>query len=286
MIDKCTVCNNKKWDSYWAMKGYNLLKCRECGMVWDPYPMENLLSQYDKTYFKNEDPKGGYANYFEGMSINKRTFSERLKKIEREVGKGKLLDVGCALGDCLLGAKRLGWEDAIGVEVSDYAFKFAKKRDLKVIKGTLREIEFKKNSFDLVLYQDVIEHISDPIKEMKRVNEMLKLGGYVFLVTPDIGGIQAKLLGSHWYHYKPNEHVSYFSEKSIKELLKETGFENIKVKPAYHVMSFEYILNRLRYYLPVIFGILLRLVQRTIFLKKLLFRAYIGEMEVWGQKKR
>ncbi|MEJ2441732.1 MAG: class I SAM-dependent methyltransferase, partial [Patescibacteria group bacterium] len=92
-------------------------------MVWDFFPPNNLVTQYTKTYFINENPKGGYSNYFEGMGVNKRTFSSRLKRIAKKYGKGKLLDVGCALGDCLIEAKKLGWKDAEGLELSDYAYK-------------------------------------------------------------------------------------------------------------------------------------------------------------------
>lgn len=280
---KCPTCRKSKTEKFWAMSGYRLVRCKNCGMVWDFMPPENLLVQYDKRYFINENPKGGYANYFDGMAVNKKTFSGRLKKIEKKFGKGKLLDVGCALGDCLIEARRLGWNEAEGLEASEYAYKFAKKRGLKVKKGVLGNNTYAKDSFDFVLYQDVIEHVTDPVQELKRVRRILKPGGFAYLVTPDVGGFWSKLLGSLWYHYKPVEHVVYFSQSTMRLALKNAGFKNIKTGKTYHVLSLEYIMNRLRYYTPTLFDFMLKIIKNTP-LRNVSFKAFTGELEAWGQK--
>lgn len=280
---KCPVCGSKNYKKFWGMPGYRLAECLKCGMVWDFFPPENLLLQYDKTYFINENPKGGYANYFEGMSVNSKTFSDRLKKIEKRYGKGKLLDIGCALGDCLMEAKKLGWKEAEGLEVSDYAYNFAKKRGLKVKKGTLNGDTYPKDKFDFILYQDVIEHVTDPVGELKKAYKILKPGGVIYLVTPDVGGFWSKLLGRYWYHYKPTEHVVYFSQETMNLALRKAGFKKIKTSKTYHVLSLEYILNRLRYYLPGLFDILLK-ITKILHLGNISFKAFTGELEAWGQK--
>ncbi|MBU0572851.1 class I SAM-dependent methyltransferase [Patescibacteria group bacterium] len=279
----CPVCKKSKEEKFWAMSGYRLARCKNCKMVWDFFPPDNLLAQYDKRYFINENPKGGYANYFDGMAVNKKTFSNRLKKIEKRFGKGKLLDVGCALGDCLVEAKRLGWKEAEGLEISAYAYKFAKKRGLKVKEGVLGNNTYAKDSFDIVLYQDVIEHVTDPVQELKRVKGILKPGGIVYLVTPDVGGLWSKLLGPFWYHYKPVEHVMYFSQETMRRALKNAGFTDIKTAKTYHILSLEYIMNRLRYYAPTFFDFMLKILKNTPF-RNISFKAFTGELEAWGQK--
>lgn len=282
----CPVCKKGGIVKFWAMPGYRLAKCKSCDCVWDFMPPEKFLSIYDRTYFVNENPKGGYANYFEGMRINRRTFYDRLKRIEKRIGKkGTFLDVGCALGDCLVEAKGLGWKEAEGIEVSKYAFDFSRKRGLKVKEGVLEEDTYKPSSFDVVAYQDVIEHIPSPIEEFRKVRRILKPGGMVYVVTPDIGGFWSWLLGPLWYHYKPREHLVYFSQKSMRKALEQAGFGEIETRKTYHVLSLEYILNRLKYYFPSFFELLLKVVVRTPF-KNIPFRAYTGELEAWGFKKK
>lgn len=279
----CPICKRQKFKKFFAMPGYRLAKCLSCNMVWDFLPSDNLTRQYSKDYFLNENSKGGYANYFEGMSINKKTFSNRLKKIEKKTKKrGKLLDVGCALGDCLVEAKRLGWKNMEGLEVSNYAFEHARKRGVKVKKGSLNNNVFPANSFDVVSYQDVIEHVVDPIDELKRVYNILKPGGVVFIVTPDVGGILSKLLGRYWYHYKPGEHVVYFSQNTIRKALKKAGFASIETKRTHHILSVEYIVNRFRYY-SSLFEYLLRVIKKMPF-RDFPITLYTGETEAWGFK--
>jgi SAM-dependent methyltransferase len=279
----CPICKKKNAFLFRAQKDYRLAKCAECEMVWDPSPGD-ARSFYEKNYFINDNPKGGYANYFEGMKINKKTFSKRLNQIEKRLGfKGMLLDVGCALGDCLEEAKILGWQDIFGLEISSYASSFAQKRGLPVKNGILSDKLFAENFFDVVAYQDVIEHISDPLNELKLAHKALKPGGYIFLVTPDIGGYWARILGSLWYHFKPGEHIMYFSKRSLEIALKEAGFAGIEIRITYHVLSLEYILNRLRYYWPWFFKLMLKIVGK-LKIKDKAFRAYTGELEAWARR--
>lgn len=283
--NKCPICESKNNTKYWAMRGYSLTKCKKCEFVWDSNRSENVLLQYDKSYFKNDNPKGGYTNYFEGMKINRKTFVDRLKKIEKRLGfKGRLLDVGAALGDCLEVAQEMGWSDSYGVEVSKFAVSEAKKRGVKNIKNsTLAKSGYKYNSFDAITYQDVIEHVDDPIKELKTAYKHLKKDGLIFLVTPDIGGLWHKILKSMWYHYKPGEHIMYFSEGSLSLALEKAGYKNIETRKTYHVLSVEYVLSRLRYYSPFIFGNFQKIAD-IVGIKNFAFKAYTGEIEAWAQK--
>lgn len=266
------------------MPGYKLAKCKACDLVWDLTPPSLPEKQYQEDYFVNSNSKGGYANYFEGMKINRKTFSERLNKIANATGKeGRLLDIGCALGDCLSEAESLGWKKAEGIDPSEYAIKKARERGLTVKRGTLESLKIKENSYDLVLSQDQIEHVPDPVLELDRMRKILKPGGVLFLVTPDIDGIWARILGKYWYHYKPKEHLLYFSAKTIKTSLKKAGFKDIKVKKTYHVMSISYIANRFRYYSPLLFGSLHKIINPT-FLKDIPLRIYAGEIEAWAKK--
>jgi 2-polyprenyl-3-methyl-5-hydroxy-6-metoxy-1,4-benzoquinol methylase len=280
----CPLCYSKDVKKFWAMRGYRLAKCLSCSMVWDPFPPENLESVYDQSYFLNDNPKGGYANYFEGMDINRKTFYERIKRINKRVAdKGKMLDVGSALGDSLIEARKLGWNELYGSELSKYAAVESKKRNLKINIGSLHSAKYPSNFFDVVTLQDVIEHVKDPTTEIREINRILKPRGLVFIVTPDVDGIWAKLLGQLWYHYKPGEHIMYFSQKSLRKVLSDSNFKNIETRRTYHIMSVEYILNRLKYYSPFIFDTALKIVG-SMKLGKVSFKIYSGEIEGWGQK--
>ncbi|MGD1711942.1 class I SAM-dependent methyltransferase [Dapis sp. BLCC M172] len=280
----CPLCHTNKFNYYKAGDDYILAKCSECDMVWDNNPPANPTAIYQEDYYNNDFPKGGYSNYFQGMKINSQTFRKRLLKAEKKLsGQGLLLDVGCALGDCLEQAKNLGWNNPQGLEVSEYAVNFAKSRGLSVSQGDLFNHDFEPNSFDLIMLQDMIEHTTDPIGQLTAAYQLLKPGGWIFITTPNVGGFWQKLLGSLWYHYKPTEHLTYFSLDTIKFALEKSGFSDVESKPTSNSMSLEYILNRMQYYQPTLFSFLLSISQ-LLNLHKLVFSLSIGELEAWGKK--
>src|SRR5439155_704283 len=100
----------------------------DCGLVRQATRPSATAALYDSDYYATENPKGGYANYFLDSDVNRRTFRDRIRAIESRYGrKGRLLDVGCALGDFLIEAKDAGW-DVAGVEISRYAAQRARER--------------------------------------------------------------------------------------------------------------------------------------------------------------
>jgi len=266
------------------MPGYKLFRCSGCSLVWDPFPPENTTAQYQENYFINNNPKGGYANYFEGMKINSITFKDRLERIQKKTAiNSDLLDIGSALGDCLLQAKSLGWKNILGLDTSDFACQSAQKRGVETLCGTLDTVKLPVNSFSLVLAQDVIEHVTDPLAFLKNIHTLLKPGGYLFIVTPEMDGFWLKFLHRFWYHYKQNEHLIYFSQSTIKLALKKAGFTQIEARPTYHIMSIEYIFSRLIYYSPHLFGLLLA-ISKKLGLSQIPLKVFAGELEAWAQK--
>ena len=94
----------------------------------------------------------------------------------------KILDAGCGPGAALVYLAKFG--DVIGVDVSDEALKFAKKRG-KVVKGDIANLPFEDETFDVVTCLDVLYHkwvnTKKAFHEIKRV---LKKGGILLLREP------------------------------------------------------------------------------------------------------
>jgi SAM-dependent methyltransferase len=289
----CPICQSRECSYYQALENYTLAKCRQCGMVWDNNPPTEPTAIYQANYYQNEGGKGGYSDYLATMKANSQTFRRRLLAAQRKLGsdvasatlreRPLLLDIGCALGDCLLEAKKLGWENPLGLEVSEYAVEFARSRDLLVFRGDLFNHPFQPNSFDLITLQDMLEHTTNPLSQLEAAYQLLKPGGLILITTPNVEGILAKILRSFWYHYKPGEHLTYFSFNTINLALEKTGFFQIESQPTSKSLSVEYIFDRLKYYQPQIFSILLKLA-RQLNLDRLVFEVGTGELEAWGKK--
>ena len=143
---------------------------------------------------------------------------------------GKLLDVGCGSGDWLLAMRERGWRVA-GTDFDENAVNFAKKRGLDVVCGALEAQNFAANGFDAVTLSHVIEHVPDPLAELKECLRILKPGGKLVLFTPNGDSLSHKVFKRDWRGLEPPRHLHIFSMNSMRRLLESAGFRQNSVRP-------------------------------------------------------
>ena len=251
----CNLCGSSTHVPFRPENGRGLVQCQNCGLVYvSPRPDSNeLYALYGESYFRNDDSGTvGYTNYLNDESNIRKSFNRRLERLERFVQVGRVLDVGCATGFFLAQAQERGWQ-VQGLDVSHFAIEYAKNRfGFDVQRGSLLELDYPPNSYDLITMWDVIEHVPDPKRYVQRIAELLKPGGVFALATPDIDSIPARLTGKRWIGYKlSEEHVYYFSLRTLTRMLDEVGMDVID---SYHVgkyVTFNLFMNRLSMYSPL-----------------------------------
>lgn len=115
-----------------------------------------------------------------------------------------------------------------GCDISKDAIAMAKEKykNLEDRFWCITELQKVERRYDAVCLWDAIEHISDPYDIMLKIKSIVKDGGYIFISTPNIGGVVAKLLKSRWPFMTPPEHLCFFSKKSMKQL---AGMLNMEV---------------------------------------------------------
>jgi len=95
-----------------------------------------------------------------------------------------ILDVGCGCGYTLFELSRK-YKNAIGLDYSDQAIEFGKKRGVTVKKGALPDkTPFENKSFDAILLLDVLEHVDDDAGSVKTCTNLLKPGGIMIATVP------------------------------------------------------------------------------------------------------
>ena len=243
----CPVCGYQKTVAGPVFQSYRVAICDSCGVQFlDPQPDDDELSKiYSDNYFLGGEDAGSreLVNSMKRSTANiyLEQFLKETKSDKKEERAGSLLEIGCGMGDFLMEAQSKGFHVS-GLEVSDYLIQLTNKRlgSNSVEKGVIEASSFQPESFDIIAFFDVIEHVRNPITFMKKVNELLKPSGKIFLVTPSLDSWSARLLGKHWMEYKV-EHLFYFNQKSLKLLLEQTGFHNIRFIPNYKILNFDYI---------------------------------------------
>lgn len=244
----CRVCGERENIKVKFRKNsLNILYCQRCRLSYLDYDpkLESIKKFYSEEYFQGEGKRWGYYNYFAERENLLLSSQKRLTDIEKIAKVGRILDVGCATGFFLEAAKESGWKP-YGVEVSNFAGSVARKKFGKnVTIGELQKNTFHKNYFDAVTLWDTIEHLPDPKETLKIIQGILKRGGLICLSTGDIESLLAKISGKSWHLYHLPEHLSFFSPKTIRNLLKSCGFRVISISHPGSYYTIEYLIRRL-----------------------------------------
>lgn len=259
-----------------AAKPPLLLQCLSCSFVfaYPSLPVVALQEAYegmvDETYLAEEKGRRRAARF-------------TLPRILRHQLPGSLLEIGAACGFFLEEARRAGWA-AQGIEPSSWAVHVADERfGLTLKEGFLHEDSYPKDSFDVTVMQDVVEHLPDPKRTLLALRSFLKAGGLIIIKTPNIACWWAKILGARWWGVNAS-HLFYFSPKTIRELLRQCGFIVVDLWSPPRSFSFSYWAVRLRPDLPF-FGNLLVFISRWRWLgKRPLTINLHDQMEVFARK--
>ena len=93
-----------------------------------------------------------------------------------------------------------------------------------------------KNYFDLIVFNDVLEHMYDPWDVLIQTKELLNNDGIIVMSIPNVRhkSILKKLLFNDDFEYKEEglldiTHIRFFTKKTIIKMLEDCGYEIIKI---------------------------------------------------------
>lgn len=228
--------------------GSALVRCRRCRLVFQTFREDesSLLSLYSDEYYAH----WGVAEDFDGVFDLKRRSARRyLKGLLRQWrgdGADRLLDFGCAFGFLLTVAREIGFEVS-GLEVSP-AGAYVKRTLGCPVYGGISELNaLPVGYFGIITMIDVLEHLPDPLESMRALTRVLKPGGAVLVVTPDVGSAAARLRPSGWPHFK-GEHVCYYSASSLSALFSACGMKMVRCRRAARYLTLHYIAGHFQRY--------------------------------------
>jgi 2-polyprenyl-3-methyl-5-hydroxy-6-metoxy-1,4-benzoquinol methylase len=250
----CNLCSSEARQPYCPENGLGLVQCQNCGFVYvSPRPdAEELYALYGETYFHNNDSGVvGYSDYIRDEANIRKTARRRLMQLEQFIAPGSLLDVGCATGFFMDEASQRGWT-VEGLDVSSFGVDYGRSHfDLNTHQGALTALDLPGDSYDLVTMWDVIEHVPDPTAYVNEAARLLHSGGVISLATPDVDSLPARLAGRRWVGFKlSEEHVYYFSVKTLSQMLTQAGFEVVNVRHIGKFVPLSLFRDRLGMYFP------------------------------------
>ncbi len=212
----CPICENK---GIKGLKGYeihNLSYCSICGFVFSTIvPSESELELYYQ--------RCGKINYLSPVTLKR--YDELLAYFKSYNRTNKILDFGCGNGYFLERAKSHGWS-VYGMEYDWEANDICKEKGITMLND---KTPLHSGEFDVIYMSEVIEHLSFPLKYLRLLNDFLRPGGMIYITTPNFNCFSRRFQKESWNAFHI-EHISFFTSKTIKQLLTDTGFSPQTIK--------------------------------------------------------
>jgi len=159
-----------------------------------------------------------------------------LKAFEK-IGKSdsRVLDIGCGAGSLTaLQQEKCPGFIFEGIDISKKAIKLAKESypGIKFSVASAESVGMIGKKYDAVSISEVIEHVKDPEKVLNNIYKILNKNGVLYLTTPleaDSRTLVGKIYGSRGIKARETigGHIQIFDEKTIKSLVKKSGFKII-----------------------------------------------------------
>lgn len=229
------------------------LRCRSCsyeGSALEPKILErSARDKLDEGYREAALRPLRMANF--------EILAERLARLPllKSSPRGRLLDVGCAHGWFL--ERMSEYHDVKGIEPDPSIADVARRRGLDVDCGFFPDAAGS-DVYDLIAFNDVLEHIPDARGTLDACHERLAAGGYVVINAPDRRGFLYRLakLMAHmgmggafdrmWQVGFPSPHLHYFDTQSVRALANSAGMSVVDTF-SMPTATFSGLYSRIRY---------------------------------------
>jgi SAM-dependent methyltransferase len=157
----------------------------------------------------------------------------------------RVLDVGCAGGALAAALKKAGAAYVAGIEQHPAAAAKARGRLDAVVEGDIltTPLPFAAGEFDYIIFGDVLEHLSDPERAVRRVLPYLTQTGRVVASVPNIRFyvVLLRLLVDRWAYtdhgIRDRTHLRIFTRRSLEAMLSSCGLLVERIERNYRLVE-------------------------------------------------
>jgi SAM-dependent methyltransferase len=206
----CPVCINDKSHFLFTISLFKIVKCSKCGHIYVQNPEDDTsLGVYPDININK--PR---MRHIQITTFIKNNFStiDTLDIAEIGTGYGQL-------------AKLLEREipccNYTGYETGKSRYDICKENGINVINAPFVE---KTDSYDVIVIDNVLEHVMQPVLLLQAVSSSLKRGGIAIIIVPNRNDLRR--LFPKWkkrHYWIPHSHINYFSYADMIRIGTQTG---------------------------------------------------------------
>ncbi len=208
---------------------FKIERCSNCGLL---FVNPRLNSIFRNFCYKKETH---LLDWFLQKGKNRHYIAKLILGILSDLGSqsGDLLDVGCGIGTLLDIASEKGYH-VMGVELNENISTYAARRH-NVICSDFYDAVLPESSFDVIVMEQTLEHLGEPLKALLKAKKLLKSGGFLFIGVPQVDwlivliyDIIIKIKRSHLL-WSPEDHLFYFYPQTMYKYLNRAGYETVDI---------------------------------------------------------
>ena len=166
-----------------------------------------MQADYYKEYYELER-----TNWW--FTARKQILRDQLIRLFPRQKNLKILNVGAALGASTILLQEFG--EVVSIEYSKDCCDFVNQNlGLHFIHGSITELPFENNSFDLVCAFDVVEHVQDDLLAVRELHRVCRPGGYTFTTVPTFQALWSEhdVINEHVRRYTLRNYLALFADQ-------------------------------------------------------------------------
>jgi SAM-dependent methyltransferase len=150
----------------------------------------------------------------------RRKVLERVVEDLRLPARARILDAGCGSGRNMVELARHG--TVTGIELADASVALARERGVgEVVAGSVLQMPFEADSFELAASLDVIEHLEDDLTALRELRRVVTPGGSLLVTVPAYQWLWSG-------HDEINHHFRRYTRRSLQRAGEEAGWQQVR----------------------------------------------------------
>jgi 2-polyprenyl-3-methyl-5-hydroxy-6-metoxy-1,4-benzoquinol methylase len=228
----CYNCGSTEIITSFVVNRFRHVRCRNCHMVYVSPRLKSSIvdtlynEQYYTEFYKIKlIPSVDYRRNV--LGINK--YNQIARYFDRP---GKVLDIGSGLGEVLSVFQENGWEST-GLEFNEFAAGYSRREfGLNIINRNIYDFD-SSEKYDVIMLWGVLEHLSEPVRILKKVHELLTDTGILLLEVPSADSVLVRYYERTQKHVnriiEGDRHIMLFSVQGFMEMTAQAGFSPVEI---------------------------------------------------------